>query len=418
MGLGSLQLGRAFGVLLKTTPLLLVRLGVYLAFWVVLLIYLGIVFGVGFLLSQLWAPLGVILGLIAFGSTFFLYRLAYRYVFYLLKAAHLAIVAEILHNGTLPAGVSQLAWGRQQVTERFGQVSVMFVVDEMVDAIVRTVTNAVVSIANMLPGDTMRSLARVAQRIIQFATSYVDEAIMARAFWRRDENIWQSAEQGIVLYGMVWKPLLINAVALMVLSYVPFLFAVLILAAPIGFLVATISQTLAAWSIILVFILSYFVKVAVGDSFAMIAMVAAFQKETAGLQPDPAMEARITGMSDKFGELKNRAMQAMPFGQSGGQPDGRPDGRPDGQPGGQAPGQGNRASRAFNRMGPSASGTSRAPNAGDAPPEISPSEPPPPAARPRPNRSFESPPEASPTSDSSASDTPPNEFPPRRSSTE
>jgi hypothetical protein len=314
MSLGSLQIGTALGILFKTTPILLIRLGVYLAFWVILLIYLGILFGVGYLLSQLWAPLGIILGLIAFGSTFFIYRLAYRYVFYLLKAAHLAIAAELLHSGSLPPGVSQLAWGREQVTSRFGQVSVMWVVDELVAGIVRSITRTVVRIANMLPGNTLRNLARVIMRVIEFATNYVDEAIMARAFWRRDENVWQSAEEGIILYGMVWKPLLVNAIALMLLSYVPFVLTIVVLAAPIGFLLGMISPAVGAWSIIFVLILSYFVKVAVGDSFAMIAMVATYQRETAGLQPDPAMEARIAGISDKFRDLKDRAMSASPFG--------------------------------------------------------------------------------------------------------
>lgn len=320
MGFNRLQLGTAFGILLKTTPILLIRLGVYLAFWVILLVYLGIVIGLGYLLSMVWQPLGVILGLIAFGSTFFIYRLAYRYVFYLLKAAHLAIAAELLHSGALPAGVGQLAWGREQVSSRFGQVSVMFVVDELVTAIVRTVTNTVVSVANMLPGDAIRNLARLIKRIIEYATNYVDEAILARAFWRRDENVWQSAEEGIVLYAMVWKPLVLNAVALMLLSYVPFVLAAVILAAPVGLLLGMINTTLAGWSVLFVLILSYFVKVAVGDSFAMIAMVAAYQRETAGLRPDPAMEARISGMSEKFSELKDRAAAASPFGNNAPRP--------------------------------------------------------------------------------------------------
>ena len=113
---------------------------------------------------------------------------------------------------------------------------------------------------------------------------------------------------------MVWKPLLMNAVALMLLSYVPFVLTMVVLAAPIGFLLGAINPTLGAWSVLFVLILSFFVKVAVGDSFAMVAMVAAYQRETQGLRPDPAMEARIAGISDKFRDLKNKAMQAAPFG--------------------------------------------------------------------------------------------------------
>jgi hypothetical protein len=114
---------------------------------------------------------------------------------------------------------------------------------------------------------------------------------------------------------------LMNAVALMVLSYVPFFAALIILAAPVGFLLNLISSALAAWSIVLILLLSFLIKAAMGDAFAMIAMLATYQRETAGLTPDPVMEARLSQVTDKFGELKRRAMSASPSGFSGIGPD-------------------------------------------------------------------------------------------------
>ncbi|MCJ7555830.1 MAG: hypothetical protein MUP90_02815, partial [Gammaproteobacteria bacterium] len=61
------------------------------------------------------------------------------------------------------------------------------------------------------------------------AVSYVDEAILARTFWKKDEGIWEATREGIVLYGMVWRPLLVNALALTVLSFVPFALAIVLL---------------------------------------------------------------------------------------------------------------------------------------------------------------------------------------------
>jgi hypothetical protein len=317
MLLNQLQLGSSVRILLRTMPILLMRLGIYLAFWVLLLFYLGIVFGAGFLLSRLWEPLGVIVGILALVTTIPIYQLAYRYVFFLLKAAHLAIIVEFLQNGGLPDGTSQVAWGKEQVMSRFGQVSVMFVVDELVTAIITLFTNTTMALASMLPGETIRTLMRIINRVIRYAIGYVDEAILARAFWRRDENIWHSAQEGVVLYAMVWKAMVINAVVLMLLSYVPFFLAVLVFSTPIAYLLSLISTTLAAFSIVLVLLFGFLVKVALGDSFAMTVMVAAYYHATEGLSPDPAMEVQLATMSDKFRDLRSRAAGAV-GGTSGG----------------------------------------------------------------------------------------------------
>ena len=55
-------------------------------------------------------------------------------------------------------------------------------------------------------------------------------------------------------------------------------------------------------------VLAVLVKVAVGDTFAMAAMIAAYQRETADMEPDPAVVAKLEQVSGKFRELKQRAM--------------------------------------------------------------------------------------------------------------
>jgi hypothetical protein len=307
--LQKLQLGLALRLTLRTTPILLVRLGAYVGFWVIALVYFAILFGVGSLLANIAGWLGVVVAIFAIGGAYPLYQLANKYVFYIIKAAHIAVVAELLAHGELPAGKSQLAWGREQVVSRFGQVSIMFAVDEIVEGIVKAFTRTVFSIVSFLPGN-QSGIFNMLERLIRNAVGYVDEAILARAFWRREESVWQTAQEGVVLYAMCWKPLLTNAVALMLLSYIPFVAALILLAAPVGFLVSLISAPLAAWSIVLVLLLSLLIKAAMGDAFAMTAMLAAYQRETENLVPDPAMEATLNQVTDRFGELKQRALAA------------------------------------------------------------------------------------------------------------
>jgi hypothetical protein len=197
------------------------------------------------------------------------------------------------------------------VQERFGEINVMFVVDELVEGVVRAFTNTVFAIASWLPGDTMRTLVSIANRVIQFAMTYIDEAVLARSFWEKDVNVWANARDGVALYAMVWKPLLMNAIALMIISYIPSVAAFIILAAPVGLLVSVISPPLAGWAIIFTLILAYLVKVAVGDAFAMAVMIAAYRRETAGLVPNEEITSRLDGLSQQFKELTKRAEQEL-----------------------------------------------------------------------------------------------------------
>ena len=146
-------------------------------------------------------------------------------MFYLLKAAHVAIIAELLVNGKVPEGQSQLAWGKQKVQERFAEVNAMFIIDELVMGVVRTFTRTVFSLTSWLPGDTLRTLVSLINRVIENAMNYIDETVLARSFWNERESVWTNARDGVVLYAMVWKPILINAIVLMIISFIPFIVA-------------------------------------------------------------------------------------------------------------------------------------------------------------------------------------------------
>jgi hypothetical protein len=48
--------------------------------------------------------------------------------------------------------------------------------------------------------------------VVDRSLTYIDEAILARTYVTGERNIWESARQGIILYGMNWKPILKTAV--------------------------------------------------------------------------------------------------------------------------------------------------------------------------------------------------------------
>lgn len=312
MDFSNLNFGLAFSLIMRTLPLLLVRLGAMLLFWVVAIVYLLLAGWLAALLGGLNETVGVIFFIIALVLVIPAYNLAYRYVFYMFKAAHIAIMAELLVNDKLPDGVNQLDYGRKKVTERFGEVNAMFVVDELVAGVVGAFTSTVSNLMSWLPSDTLQTLAGIINRVIHYATNYIDEAVLARSFYNKpQQNVWENARDGVVLYAMSWKPLLTSAVALMVISFLPGIVALILFAAPVTWLISLLSSSLAAWTFVLLLFLAWVFKVVIGDSFALAAIIAAYQRITAEKTPDPAMAAKLDSVSTAFQDLKNRAMQGF-----------------------------------------------------------------------------------------------------------
>ena len=144
----NLQLGRAFGIVMKTMPYVLYRAVVYgvicagIAAVLLFLALIGRVFGGG----AAGVMFVVLLGIGGFGA-----RLLREYVLYLIRAGHVAVITEIIVRGGLPAGVNQTQWGSAQVKLYFKEVSVIALVDQLIKGIIRAVNRTLLRVMTILP---------------------------------------------------------------------------------------------------------------------------------------------------------------------------------------------------------------------------------------------------------------------------
>ena len=304
----KLYYGEALSLMMRTLPCVLVRWGVNMAFGLALLVYYAIIFGLAFLAGQIH-PIGfvvvAILGLAGSGGLYYWLR---QYVLYILKAGHIAVMMEILMNDRVPEG-SQLQWGREQVQSRFKDVSILFGVDQLVRGVVRGITNMVGGALTWLPIPNIRSLVNFAKQVMRTASDYIDEAILARAYMKREQNVWEVAKEGTVLYAMAWKPILLNAFGLTIISWISFGVFAAIFAVP-GFLLYAILPEAIQWAaIVAVFAFAFLSKLVFGDTFALAATLAAYHHETKDLTPDPEWTARLEQVNGKFRQLGERARE-------------------------------------------------------------------------------------------------------------
>jgi hypothetical protein len=263
----KLYLREAAGLLLKTTPIIWVRIGSYALLWLGLLLYAGVIGGIAWLLFQLWSVLGVVVVIAALAGGVGFVRWVSRYYFYLLKAAHAAVMTEFIVHGRGPTA-GQLAHGKEQDQSRFTDTSIMFAVDQVLDGVVKTINRTFASVTNLLPLPGMDGLRKFVGRVSRFSTTYIDEAILSRAYAQKEENVWAVAKDGGILYAQCWKPILANAVALTLLSYVEFVAFLVLLGVPAVAVGALVPQLVVALGVA-VLLGAWMLKLAVADAFAL-----------------------------------------------------------------------------------------------------------------------------------------------------
>ena len=303
----NLQIGRAFGIVMRTLPYVAYRALVYgilcavIAFLLLVLAVIGRVFG---------GAAAAVLFVLALAAGGFGVQLLREYVLYLLRAGHVAVITELIERGSLPEGVRQTQWGREKVTAYFKEISVLAVVDQLVKGIIRVLNRTLFRVMTILPLPGMEGASKIAQRIVDLSLTYVDESILAYTFKTENENVYEAARSGILLYCQAWKDLLKNAVALTLLGYVFTIVCTLVFLVPFGALAWVLPETWGVAKLVLfllALVLGFFMKWALFDPIACTSTILTFLKATEELTPAPEWEARIEAVSDKFRELKLRA---------------------------------------------------------------------------------------------------------------
>lgn len=208
------DLSESYGLLMKTLPYAMLRFGILMAVTIVTTIWFAVAFiGAGILakyiapvVGQVWLLLSV--GIFGFGWKFFVH-----YAVYLIKCGHIAVLTELITTGTINNGSdSMFSYGKKKVTEHFGQVNSLLVLDGMIKKIVGVFNRGVDFLTSFIPIKGVREGASIVKLITRKATTYIDEAIFSYNLARKDQNTWRSSRDGIIYYCQNAKPMLFVAI--------------------------------------------------------------------------------------------------------------------------------------------------------------------------------------------------------------
>jgi len=216
------SLTTAFGLLVRTAPYagarFVVLMGASIACIVWIVVTIG---GASWLSSHIAKAFGVVwlIGGISIAGWF--WATMFRYLLHVIDCGHVAVLTElIVHDRISNGGESMFAYGRRIVTERFGQIGVLFAMNLTVRGVLNAFHQTLDWIGELLPIPGLDSISRLLTAILRAATRYMDKVIFSYNLACNAENPWENARDGVVYYCQNAKPILQTSVWIVVLEFV------------------------------------------------------------------------------------------------------------------------------------------------------------------------------------------------------
>ena len=317
------SVGQALGLMGRTAPFILLRVIVYAGIAIAYVLVTGVGAGVGWSVgafgdedfragATIWG------GGIGFALTAGVLYFAREYILYIVKAGHIAVLVKLMDGEAVPDGQSQITYATAIVKDRFVEANVLFAVDQLVKGVLNAIIGIVQGVASFLPIPGLTNLVALVRAFLKIAVGLVDEVILAHAIRTNSTNPWASAQEALVLYAQNYPTMLKNAAWLTIITYGLSFVVFLLMLAPAAAVVWLIPGGWSAAGFVFALIFAWAVKAALIEPFAIACMMQVFFRTTAGQTPDPEWDARISGVSKKFDELKQRAVQWMGGGRTAG----------------------------------------------------------------------------------------------------
>src|SRR6185312_4530181 len=201
---------RSIGMVLRTLPFVILRLIVYVGIAFAYLFSVGIGGFIGYGFGHMGSADGPASGAfwggaIGFGLVSGILYLAREYILYLVKAAHIAVLVEVLDGKSIPIGQSQVKYGATFVQTHFGEASVLFGVDQIIKGVIRAIFGIINFFTSFLPIPALQQMIRLIEAVIRMSLTYVDEVILAYLIRTRTTNPWETAKDGLILYAQNYK---------------------------------------------------------------------------------------------------------------------------------------------------------------------------------------------------------------------
>jgi hypothetical protein len=305
------KIGEVLSLMMRTLPFLVFRFLIYFGITLAYILLTGIGAGIGYGIGMIGGEPGAFSffgGLVGFSIMSVIAYLLREYLLYMVKAGHIAVLVELMEGKELPGGRGQIDHAQQVVRERFAESSVLFGVDQLIKVVLRAFNRAFFTITAFIPIPGLRNLVKFINTVVNLSLTYLDEVILAHNIRTKSDNPWRSSQTALILYAQNYKAFLKNAFWLAFIIWGLTFLVFLVILAPMAALVAVIPAVAGPLTLIIAVIFAWGVKQSVIEPIGMTALMQVFFKVTEGQEPNPDWEAKLNGVSKKFGDFRTKAM--------------------------------------------------------------------------------------------------------------
>ena len=300
----AIHFKKSVSILFKTTPFILLKFGVYFIIMLLSAGYFLLNFYISFKVISNFI-VGLVLFIISILIYFALIKWVVRYITYMIKAAHIAVITELTNKGKLPEG--QIKFGFKQAKSRFTSSTLLFVVDSVVNSILRRINRWVLTFVDKIPVKQIQQLLRFMLMIINIAVSYIDEAILSYLFSEPKKEGLKGAKEGLVLYFKSWKPILTTATVLVSISYG----SALVLYYLLYYVFTPVFGALSYMFWIPLIFVAILIKLIFFDPFILVSMIVNYQEAIKGMTPDTNTENQLKKVVPDFDKIFEKARKKI-----------------------------------------------------------------------------------------------------------
>jgi len=306
-------LATAFSLMQRSLPYAMMRF-VILVVWS-LAAFLWLVVTIG---GALWSAahiaeaFGIIWFLTCIAAGGWFWHTVLRYALHLIECGHVAVLTELITHGDIDnRGESMIAYGRRIVTERFGEVNLLFAANMMVRGIVGTINGIVEGISSSLPIPGLDTVAHLFAMVTRAATRYLDKVIFSYNLARTDDNPWGGARDGLVYYAQNARPILKQALWIVILDTVLSACTWLVTLAPAALLILLLPQSIRSMGAVPILLLAVLFASAARNAFIkpvfLVMVMVRFHALVKNRDVNREWTSRLDRLSDKFRDLGRKA---------------------------------------------------------------------------------------------------------------
>jgi len=234
-----------------------------------------------------------------------------HYLSYLIKAGHVAVVAQCFKDGAIPS--DPFAFGKDQVKARFATSNVYFLVDKLVAGAVKQlqkVLGKVTSLLGNIPGGS--TIQTIGNLFIDISLGYIDECCLGYAFYHSEQNVYKSSADGVVVYVQNWKQLLKDGAITTLIVLLTILVVTLLAFALIGGLFRILEWNMLV-AVVLSLGVSVVIKSAFVDSWIMVKMMCSYFTAAGTTVITYDLYGKLSNMSGRFKELFKKGAETEPY---------------------------------------------------------------------------------------------------------